>query len=88
MTNIQAEKIDLIKIIANTNDNQLLHRIREAIGETDSMIQVLQFAEEPTERLDLEQLKKEQGYSAENVVALHGQWFTDDDYFELLEMLD
>jgi hypothetical protein len=66
----------------------LLHRLQEVVTDTNARTQVLQFAENPSERLDLEQLKKEQGYSTENVAALHGQWFTDDDYLELLQMLD
>lgn len=84
--NIQAEKIDLIKIIASTDDSDLLHRIREVVEDTAHGLSGL--VEEPAERLDLEQLKKEQGYLTENVAVLHGQWFTDDDYFELLQMLD
>lgn len=88
MTNIQAEKINLIKIIASTEDGKLLHRIREVVEDVDATQKVWQLAEAPAERLDLEQLKKEQGYVTENVTTLHGQWFIDDDYFELLEMLD
>jgi len=84
--NIQAEKIDLIKIIASTDDSDLLHRIREVVEDTTHGLSGL--VEEPAMQIDLEQLKSEQGYVTENVTALHGQWFTDDDYFELLQMLD
>lgn len=84
--NIQAEKIDLIKIIASTDDSDLLHRIREVVEDTAHGL--WGFVEEPAMQIDLEQLKSEQGYLTENIAALHGQWFTDDDYFELLQMLD
>lgn len=87
MTNsIQTEKIDLIKIIASTDDSDLLHRIREVVEDTAHGLSGL--VEEPAMQIDLEQLKSEQGYLTEHVATLHGQWFIDDDYFELLQMLD
>lgn len=88
MTNIQAEKIDLIKIIANTDDGALLHRLRAVVDESDSNLKLARLAAIPAEQIDLEQLKKEQNYATENVAQLHSQWFTDDDYFDLLQMLD
>ena len=45
-------------------------------------------AAQPLKKVDIQQLKKEQNYQSQKVGNLRGQWFQDEDYFELLKLLN
>ncbi|HFA47557.1 MAG TPA: hypothetical protein ENJ95_00910 [Bacteroidetes bacterium] len=100
---IQANKLELIKMILETESGQLLERLKNFIKQADKNGQPaaqptpepewLEMAKQPMPAsIDLEQLKKEQGYDAQKLKETFDNWdytlFEDEPPIEeLLKML-
>lgn len=86
--NLQQQKRQLINTIHYINDAQILARLQEVIQEAEQDYTVMVLVERPRKKIDLEELKREQGYDHEEVRRLRGRWFQGENYLELLKMLD
>lgn len=86
--NIQTQKKELIKSISNINNSQILMQLQSIVNGIERKQKIHSLAQIPRKKLDIEQLKEEQGYQPKRVKRLYGRWFKGENYLELVKMLD
>ena len=90
--NIQSVKIKLIKdlvdFVSATENPKVLTLFQDFLKKVKKQSKAVQYATPIEEKINLEQLRKEQNYSTEKLAEVQGKWFVEDDYLELLKMLD
>ncbi len=86
--NLQQQKQQLINTIHYINDAQILAKLQEVLQEAEQDYTIMALAERPRKKIDIERLKREQGYDHKQVRKLRGRWFQGEDYLELLKLLE
>jgi len=85
---IQTQKQQLIEAISSINSSQILTRLQGIVNNLEQSSKILLLAEKPRKTLNIDELKKEQNYTPKKVKNLYGQWFREDNYLDLIKLLD
>jgi len=85
--NIEMKKKNIIDVVNNLNNELELNKIEALLQEIKKQELAYNLASPLREKIDLEELKKEQNYTHKKPQSLKGNLFQDESYLQLLKLL-